>query len=289
MRLIVRILKKFGLIKYFNLTITTIVNKKTFKIPIIGGMGLSNFKISEPWMTKVLEVITQRNSDGAYLDVGVNIGQTLVKLKSINPRMKYFGFEPNPICVFYTKKLIEVNKFTDVTIFPCGISNANSMYELSFFSEYDTDSSASMIDNFRPNQKVYKKEHIPCYDIGQIFSDRKMPQISIVKIDVEGGELEVLEGLEKAIEENNPYIQIEILPVYDHSKADRLLRQNKIEALLKKWNYVIFRIHFNKVDEFDNLELINTIGIHSNMQWCEYLLVPNLEMQKIQTSFSSQN
>jgi FkbM family methyltransferase len=284
-RLIVRILRKFRLLKYFNLTIRTVVNKKVFKIPIIGGMGLSNFEISEPWMTKMLEVISSINSNGAYIDVGVNIGQTLIKLKSTNPTMQYFGFEPNPTCVFYTKKLIEMNKLEHVTIFPCGIASANSLYELSFFSEYDTDSSASMIDNFRPNQKVYKKEQIPCYNIGQIFSERKMPHISIIKIDVEGGELEVLEGLEKIIENDSPYIQIEILPVYDNNNANRLLRQNKIEALLKKWEYVIFRIHFNKENEFDNIELIDTIGIHSNMQWCEYLLVPKREMQKIQSAF----
>ena len=34
-----------------------------------------------------------------FIDVGVNIGQTLLKLKSVSSEIDYIGFEPNPICV----------------------------------------------------------------------------------------------------------------------------------------------------------------------------------------------
>ena len=249
-------------------------------------MGLTNFKISEPWMTKMLEVLTLEKSEGAYFDVGVNIGQTLVKLKSVNTSINYYGFEPNPTCIFYSKKLIELNNFQNVTLFPCGISNSNSLYELSFYSSDDTDSAASMITNFRPNQIIFKKEYIPCYNVAQVFLGINVPKVAILKIDVEGGELEVLEGMERIIESDKPFIQIEILPVYSNENENRLERQNKIESLLKKWDYVIFRILVNSDNEIDKVQLIETIGIHSDMKWCEYLFVAKNQMVRIESLFN---
>ena len=41
-----------------------------------------------------------------FIDVGVNVGQTLLKLKSISSEINYLGFEPNPNCVNYLKNLI---------------------------------------------------------------------------------------------------------------------------------------------------------------------------------------
>ena len=49
-----------------------------------------------------------KKKNGAYLDIGVNIGQTLMKLKSVNPKIEYIGFEPNATCVHYVNKLIDM-------------------------------------------------------------------------------------------------------------------------------------------------------------------------------------
>src|SRR5688572_22816320 len=141
--LLIRILNKLGILGTFNLSVTTKINKQTFRIPVLKEVGLGNIYISEPWMIQLLENILPEKKDKAYIDVGVNIGQTLLKLKSVNPNINYYGFEPNPICIHYVKELIKVNKFKNVILFPVGISDTTSIYELSFFTEKDTDSSAS--------------------------------------------------------------------------------------------------------------------------------------------------
>jgi len=38
--------------------------------------------------------------DGVFIDIGMNLGQTLIKLKCVDPNIRYFGFEPNPGCVY---------------------------------------------------------------------------------------------------------------------------------------------------------------------------------------------
>lgn len=270
MSLIVRVLNKLNLIKYLNFNIKSKVNNSIFKIPILGGIGLSNQVISEPWMITMLENLLKKKN-GAYLDIGVNIGQTLMKLKSVNPKIEYIGFEPNATCVHYVNKLIDINKIENVSIYPVGVSNENNFYELSLFSNDDSDSGASMIDNFRDKNTISKKRFIGCYNLNE--PNIKLPTISIIKIDVEGAELEVLKGLENTILRDNPIIQIEILPVYDEGNFMRLSRQNEIEKILKDWGYGILRIHYTASNEFVKLQRIDNIGIHADLKMCEYIFV----------------
>jgi FkbM family methyltransferase len=284
MKFFAKILNRLNLLSKVNLMVPTKINHQCFQIPVLGGLGYGNLSISEPWMIHLLGALTQLKKEGVYLDVGVNVGQTLLKLKSVNPQYEYIGFEPNPTCVHYAKKLIEANKFENISLYPLGIAGDNSIFELNFYSTAETDSTASMVENFRPNQKIHKKEFIPCYRIQDVFPKDKIPNISIVKIDVEGGELEVLKGLDEMVTQKRPFIQIEILPVYQKENVSRLDRQTQIEQLCKNWNYHIFRIHCNQQNLFSHLETIEEIGIHSNMDWCEYIFVPKELIEQLKSA-----
>lgn len=284
---ILKFLNKTGILERFNFTTKISVDGTRVNIPIIGGLGSGNLNLSEPWMTELLKHILKFRMNEAYFDIGVNTGQTLIKVKSVHPDINYFGFEPNPICVFYAHKLVEVNKYKNVTLFPFGISNEEAIYRLSYFSDSATDSTASIIDNFRPNQKIHKTGYIPCFRFSKVIEKHKLPKIGVLKIDVEGAEKEVIEGLESAIIKDQPYIQVEILPVYSGSNTDRLKRQEFIEAFVRKINYTIFRIIICDNNTFRKLEEINEIGIHSDMRLCEYLLVPASEKNTIRQIDSS--
>ena len=103
---------------------------------------------------------------------------------------------------------------------------------------------------------------------------------------MEGAELEVLLGLNEWITANNPLILLEILPVYSVENQDRLGRQHKIEELLTNWNYKIARI--KKKDQV-GLENLETIGIHSNIEDCDYLLYHASLKAKISDCFNTYN
>ncbi|MEI2708922.1 MAG: FkbM family methyltransferase [Chitinophagaceae bacterium] len=279
-KLFLRILKKIKLLPYLNLNGKVKVNNLTINIPIIKGIGFGNIYGTEPWMVSLFKEIFQIKKDGAYYDVGVNLGQTLIKLRAVNPELEYFGFEPNPICVFYSKELIKANKYKRTSIFPVGVSTEDNIYSLSLFSDDDTDSAASMLDNFRPEQKTFRKEYIPCFNVERILEKYSLPKIGVLKIDVEGAEKEVLESFEKRIKIDRPFIQVEILPVYKQENIERLNRQISIEGLCHRLDYSILRVLKTDKGEFKELQEIKTIGIHSNMDWCEYLLVHNSDKIK---------
>lgn len=243
------------------------IGKSYFKIPIINEIGLANIREDEKWMFNILNLLLPSIKDATFIDVGVNIGQTLLKVKSIFPNMKYIGFEPNVKCVDYVNELIKINSIKNSTIIPVGLSNKTQLLDLIHFDGSGVDASATLIEGFRTNYKKKTSVMVVKPDDIDLFSKNR---IGCIKIDVEGGELEVLEGLQKYIVQNKPIILCEILPVYNKDNEIRITRQGKLLSLLESSNYEVFRINI----ENSSLQRIENIGIHSEMNNSNYIFIP---------------
>lgn len=277
--LFIKAFSKLRILKIFNLVGVTTLRNKKFSIPVIRSLGKENLHVSEQWMCKIFDKLLPLK-EGLFVDIGVNTGQTLLKLKATDEKRKYIGFEPNPNCVFYVQELIRRNKFTDVVLYPVGLADRTQLIELNFFTTEATDAAASIIKDFRAASTVYRKEFIPCFK----FSDINLQfdgNISIIKIDVEGAELEVIQGLLNLLEKDRPFILIEILPVYDATNNIRLERQKAIEKALSSLNYKILRVLKKGDAGVESIELLAEIGIHSNMSHCDYILCPEESLKSV--------
>src|SRR4029077_19881855 len=133
-------------------------------------------------------------------------------------------------------------------------------------------------------QDVQNKMFVPVFRFEEIRHILSIEEISVIKIDVEGAELEVLQSLEQTILSKLPFIFIEILPAYSIENVNRLERQKKIENLLTRWNYHICRIHTNE-SKVEKLELLPEIGIHSNIGWSDYVLAPASASKNLVAAF----
>ena len=272
-------LNKLNLLHRFNLTGQIILNSKLFRIPLLGRTGFLNMWMTEPWMIDLLKIVLPV-SEGIFIDVGVNSGQTLLKLKSVSNDIDYVGFEPNPTCIHYVNELIKINEFKNVTLIPAGISVESQIAKLFFFDKSEMDSSASIVKDFRPDHKVEKVEFIPVFNMLTVKQSLEIGKIGVIKIDVEGGELDVLSSMENEIVFNQPIILIEILPAYKEENLVRIQRQNKIQQLFKDWDYTVFRV-IKRNEQFIKIEAIAEIGIHGDLNSCEYVAVP----KKLQEDF----
>ncbi len=273
-----KLLRKFKFIQHgypgiINFRLKKKVNNLKFKIPIINNIGWNNIFDNEPWMGQLLEkLISERK--GAFIDVGANIGQTLLKLKSIAPEALYYGFEANPVCVFYLNELIKANNFSGASILPVGLSDATGLASLNFFSKYSDDATASVLNQIRPDSIIEKKEFVYLTRLDEL-NQNLTDNISILKIDVEGAELEVLKGAISTIKNHHPIIIIEILPVYSISNTWRLERQNELERLIQSLNYKKIRIVKDNKNNLISLSNIDNIGVNSNIIERDYLLIPD--------------
>lgn len=154
-----RLLRKLKLIRFLNFSTTISEANKRVKIPILGEIGFGHLYSSEPWMVEILNKLNISHNS-MFIDVGVNIGQTLIKFKSHYPNIEYLGFEPNPYCVNYLDVLLQANNWEGVNIIPVGIDQKDGVVILERYTNNRTDSSASMIQEFR-NQKSYGRSIIP--------------------------------------------------------------------------------------------------------------------------------
>lgn len=273
MKLLLRLMVLFSLIKKFNFSLPY-ANDKSFKIPIINSLGYTHFFDHESGLFALLKRLVKSPMEGCFIDVGVNIGQTLLKVKSIDRTIQYIGFEPNPHCLYYLTELLSCNNFHDVTIFPVALSIQIGITDLNFFSNDQIDSSASIVPGFR-KRKPLRKIKIPVMDSSnvQLFESTKAV---IIKIDVEGGELEVIRSLLQLIQRDRPIIICEILPIYNVENSFRIKRQEEVENIFKGLQYKTAVI-----DNLGALKEIGSIGLHADINRVNYLFFPEEESKQV--------
>jgi FkbM family methyltransferase len=249
------------------------------RVPVIRGVSCD---ISEPWMIDLLGKVLRQ--PGAFLDIGVNVGQTLVKVKSLDPDREYVGFEPNPVCVAYLQELIRDNRFANCTVVPVGLYTEDGVLALDLFSDSATDSSASLIENFRPDHKVYSRVLVPVFRYDAVARFVKSDHVGIVKIDVEGAELEVMKSLSTMIRRDRPVILVELLPVYSERNVARKSQQDELERILSDLGYAILRVEKKTDNTYSGLRRLAEVGIHSDLTQCDYVLVPQERLDDLSTA-----
>src|SRR6185312_3881029 len=152
---------------------------------------------------------------GAFLDVGVNVGQTLLKVKVLDPDRPYVGFEINPRCCQYVEELIKVNRFTHCTIVPAGLANRNGVTTLLLRANVSADPSATTIGDVCEAPESLRRQYGVVCRGDDAIATLGLDDVAVIKIDTEGAELEVLEGLAGAVARWRPFVVCEILPVGD--------------------------------------------------------------------------
>jgi FkbM family methyltransferase len=270
---LIRVFNKLNLLKHVNVFCDTQINNKTVYIPLLAGTGLENLPFTEIWMCDLIRY-TLSVKAGFFMDIGANVGQTLIKLRTVDEERPYVGFEPNPDCIHYFNILVKENRFKNVDLIPVGLFDQNAVLALKLYSESETDQGASLIEDFR-NTGIHKKINVPVFQYDRIAESHALGEMAMIKIDVEGAEWEVLTSLKTTIAKNQPVILVEILPAYTNDDSERVKRQNKIGALVKELGYDILRIHKSASKRnVEKLEKLPEFDIHANMEFTDYALAP---------------
>lgn len=239
----------------------------------------------ERWIDDIYENILNQKK-GAVLDVGVNIGQSLLKILGIDPNREYVGFEPQVGASFAVEQFLIENGLSNHIILPIALSNNRGIVKLKtrghgFGSLYS--SVASIIDNFRPDDFYDYDKYIYTVPGDEIIPNLKLQSVAMIKIDVEGAELEVIEGLESTIDIYMLFILFEVLHHYLVVTSEELdeelisfreARIAKIEKILRTKRYEIFQICGER--EIRKVEKIKPKKI-GDFRTTDYLAVPYLE------------
>jgi FkbM family methyltransferase len=146
---------------------------------------------------------TYVNEDGsAVLDVGANIGITSVIAASVLPSSSVIALEPGELNFRFLQKNISSNNLTNIEGMRCAVG-ARDLDNISF----EENSVWGSIDQNRPAHS----NDPPCITIDS-FLQRKpyLDSVSVIKVDVEGFELNVLKGAQEAIKLHSPMFYLEL-------------------------------------------------------------------------------
>jgi len=143
--------------------------------------------------------------DGQVLDIGANLGTFCVPLARKIPKLKFHAFEPQRIIYYQLCANTIINSLGNVYTYEAGLSNQEADIELEV-PDYtaETNIGAFSIDKeVRENEYECKtsggKEKIILMTLDSIGFEN----VRLIKIDVEGHELEVIKGGIETIKANN--------------------------------------------------------------------------------------
>jgi FkbM family methyltransferase len=121
------------------------------------------------------------------LDCGSNIGMSIVFFKALYPKAKIIGFEPEESTYALLEKNIASNGFKEVQLHQVALGMEDAT--ISFFVDPETPGSLAM-STIR--SRLLKKEIVVRQRKLSTYIDR---EVDLLKLDVEGAELAVLQDL----------------------------------------------------------------------------------------------
>jgi FkbM family methyltransferase len=288
-----KFLKKLGLRepikkiqKSFNFVRDIRINDKKLKtLQLYGAIC----EVNEPWMLTVLNHTLKIKSKG-FFDVGVNLGQTLMEIKSLAPDISYIGFEPNASCVMYVEELVRINKFSNVTLVPAGLYIEDTVLNLDLYYDDITNSGGSIIQDywtFTQRHPVHRKLIVPVFTYKTIAASIPNINFDILKIDVEGAEMEVLETLYEEIIANKPVIIIEILSAYSEENELRVVRQNKVLQIVKNLNYEMLIVIEDGRGHLKQVKPIYEFDVKADPNQCNYIFYAKQDKEVVHKTFQN--
>lgn len=255
------------------------LGRHRISVPLHDAAALAWIYWQPGWKSDFFAKFLPRRT-GAFIDVGVNTGQTLADFLQAGSDMPYFGFEPNARCLAFLHDLVQSSQLPAITLVPVGLSNRNGLASLYLRNGEPVDSTATLCADLRPGQTPkLRRECIPVYRLDELWAGLGISSISLIKIDVEGGELDVLEGMTGLLSSLRPPILCEVL--LRDAAADVTNYRTKVQslaALLRQEDYAIHRIHKREGDSFSHLvpvkEFPEEAWTPALNEDCDYLFAP---------------
>lgn len=191
------------------------------------------------------------SDSSVIIDMGANIGMYTLAIKDNNLNCKVISFEPNPKAFELLSKNIESNNLQDVIMVNKGVSKSSGKFQMKVLDEgsaYGGKYLGDIKKEYRTwiQEKRFKNINVESLSLFDILSLYSLEAVDILKMDVEGMELEILEGGIGVLAR----IKRIVIEWHDH------LSREKIIALLKGNN---FSLVYDDGREYGNLYFINSI------------------------------
>jgi len=164
------------------------------------------FNCHEPFSTKVL---SNNLLEGMVcLDVGGNLGYyATLESKRIGKSGRVIVLEPSPLNFKYLTRNLELQNQSNYELFNYACGNTDG--EVQFLISKHSNTSRVLKDNEKPSADMNLIK-VPVIKLDDFMEKKGIGKLDILRMDVEGYEVEILEGAKELIKKFQPNIQIEV-------------------------------------------------------------------------------
>lgn len=182
------------------------------------GYSLSIFGVHEPKETKLVKKEIEKGYTG--LDLGASIGYyTLLFSRLVGNQGKVYSFELDPNRFHILEENVRMNGYTNVVLENKAVSNKNG-------------------------ESIIFRQKTQTVTLDSYFQIQEVDNIDFIKIDVEGHEKHVFEGM-KEILRKNPQVKI-LFEFHPQLLADYETKPQDLLNIIDKMNFQMFDILENK-------------------------------------------
>jgi FkbM family methyltransferase len=181
---------------------------------------------------------------GVVVDVGANIGQySLLAAKLVGESGRVIAFEPNSKVLERLLHLVDINDFGNIEVIPCAVSDTvgeSLFYPPPLSGNTGTGSLIPQEIGPSTNDMADRPEPICVRTVrlDQVMESRGISEISFMKVDVEGFEMEVLRSLTSCLKRQCVHaLMVEVWP--DQYRNDGS-SSNDVFAYMRGFGYHAF-------------------------------------------------
>ena len=172
-------------------------------------------------------------SGDTFIDVGANSGIfTLLASRRVGSNGRVLSFEPVPSMRGRITENLALNRVENVILH--GVALSNAVGEITF---YEGPQGHKGLSSMRPIEDASTTLRVPTIPLDDLAG--ATPSVKLIKIDVEGAEQLVIEGMEKLLAQQHPYLIIEMtdqyLKAFGHSAEG-------LSSILRRTGYNMHKI-----------------------------------------------
>jgi len=214
-----------------------------FIAPNVRDLMASNSLVSEPKTYSIVRNMVMKLSKNRgrvlFIDVGAHIGGYSVRIAKY---VESLAIEPNPVALAYLKANTEINE-VKVRIVPKALWNSKGRVNLIICGELGH----SHVEEQTINPNPAKSISVEATTLDEIVKElRERYDVYVIKVDVEGAEVEVLEGSLETLKTGKAVLIIEIQPSNLHSVQEILHKLGYKIVHIEGLNYLAYKSHTPK-------------------------------------------
>ena len=207
-------------------------------------------------------------SDLFFIDCGCNFGFYSLYVSSLSPSNEIIAIEASKKTLEEFKENIMINNFKNIKIINKALYHTDDSKMEFNESEKDWESSLINSDFFVKEKNIVKSITVDTIIKKENLKDNKL----IIKIDVEGNDLNVLAGAQNTIDKFSPFIIIEFSK---YIKNNNEFNYSFLENFLVNNNYKILDYKGKTFEVKDILKLINELDVAHSTIGNYYLMHQN--------------